>query len=55
MFVVSLYGPQMGRTEAEKQQFRDRLVRMMGMVQLEAMLCIAGRTSMFNLLTPSLM
>ena len=40
--VMSVYGPQMGRTGAEKQESRDALVRMMGMVELDMMLCIAG-------------
>ena len=33
---------QTGRTGAKKQEFRDALERMMGMVELEMMLCIAG-------------
>ena len=39
---MSVYGPQMGRMEAEKEEFRDALERMMGLVELEVMLFIAG-------------
>ena len=39
---VGPYGPQTGRTEAEKQEFRDALEMMIGMVELETPLCIAG-------------
>ena len=42
MCVMSEYGPQMGRTGVEKQDFRDALERMMGTVLLEVMLCIEG-------------
>ena len=42
MCVMSLYGPQTGRTEAEKEEFMDALERMIGLVELEVMLCIAG-------------
>ena len=42
MCVMSLYGPQTGRMEAEKEELRDVLERMMGLVELEVMLCIAG-------------
>ena len=42
MCVMSVYVPQTGRTEAEKEEFRDVLERMMGLVELEVMLCIAG-------------
>ena len=41
MCVMSVYGPQTGRMEAEKEEFRDALERMMGLVELEVMLCIA--------------
>ena len=37
----SVSWPQTGRTVAEKQKFRDPLEWMMGMVELEVMLCIA--------------
>ena len=37
-----VYGPQTGRTEAEKQEFRYALDMMIGMVELETLLCIAG-------------
>ena len=40
--VMSVYGPQTGRTEAEKQEFMDALEMMIGMVELEILLCIAG-------------
>ena len=42
MCVMSVYGPQTRRTEAEKEEFRDALERMIGLVELELMLCIAG-------------
>jgi len=34
------YGPQTGRTGAEKEEFRDTLERIMGMVEVDVMLCI---------------
>ena len=40
--VMSVYGPHTGRTEAEKQESRDALEMMIGMVELEKLLCIAG-------------
>ena len=40
--VMAVYGPQAGRTEAEKQEFRDALLMMIGMVELETLLCTAG-------------
>ena len=40
--VISVYGSQMGRTGVEKQEFRDSLERMMGIAELDMMLCIAG-------------
>ena len=39
---MSVYGPETERTEAERQEFREALVWMLGMVELEAKLCIAG-------------
>ena len=39
--VMSVYGSQTGRTEAEKQEFRDALEMMIGMVELKTLLCIA--------------
>ena len=42
MCVMSVYGPRTGRMEAEKEEFRDALEKMMGLVELEVMLCIAG-------------
>ena len=40
--LMSAYGPQTGRTEAEKQEFRDAFEMMIGMIELEILLCIAG-------------
>ena len=40
--VMSVYGPQTGRTGAKKQEFSNALERMMDMVELEVMLCNAG-------------
>ena len=40
--VMLVYGSKMGRTGAEKQEFRDTLERMMGMVELEVKLSLAG-------------
>ena len=40
--VMYVYGPHTGRMEAETEEFRDALERMMGLVELEVMLCIAG-------------
>ena len=42
MCVISVYGPQTGRTEAEKQDFRDEVGKMMGLVEVGTMLCVAG-------------
>ena len=42
MCVMSVYGPQTGRMEAEKEEFIDALERMVGLVELEMMLCNAG-------------
>ena len=42
MCVMLVYGPHTGRTKAEKEEFRDALERMIGLVELEVMLCIAG-------------
>ena len=42
MCVMSVYGPQTGRTEAEKEEFMDALERLMGLLELEVMLCMAG-------------
>ena len=39
--VMSVYGPQTGMTEAEKQEFRDALEMMIGMAEFETRLCIA--------------
>ena len=40
--VMSVDGPQTGRTGAEKQELRDALEWMMGIVELKVMLCIVG-------------
>ena len=40
--IMYVYGPQTRRVEAEKEEFRDALERMMGLVELEVMLCTAG-------------
>ena len=37
-----MFGSQTGRTEADKQEFRDALEMMIGMVGLETLLCIPG-------------
>ena len=40
---MSVYEPQTGRTETEKQEFVDTLTeRLMGTVELKLMLCLAG-------------
>ena len=40
--VMNVYGPHTGWTKAGKQEFRDALEMMIGMVELETLLCIAG-------------
>ena len=40
--IMSVYGPQTGRGEADKVAFREALERMMGLVEVEVMLCVAG-------------
>ena len=40
--IMSVYGPQTGRAETEKRAFREELERMMGMVEVNALMCIAG-------------
>ena len=39
--VMPVNTPRAGRTGAENQEFRDALERMMGVVELDVMLCIA--------------
>ena len=39
---VGPYGPQTGRTGADRQEVRDALEMMIGMVELETLLCSAG-------------
>ena len=52
MCVMSVYGPQTGRMEAEKEEFRDALERMMGLVELKVMLCIAGDFNAHGVVEP---
>ena len=40
--LMFVYRPQAGRTEAKKQEFRVALKMMLGMVELETLICIAG-------------
>ena len=40
--IMSVYGPQTGRGEADKVAFRDALETMMGRVEDGIMLCVAG-------------
>ena len=42
MCVMSVHGPQTGRKKADKEEFMDALGRMIGLVELDVMLCIAG-------------
>ena len=42
MCVISVYEPQTERKEAEKQDFRDEVENMMGLVDVGTMLCVAG-------------
>ena len=39
---ISVYGPQTGSTEAEKQHFRNEVENMMGWVDVGTMLCMVG-------------
>ena len=38
--VFSCYSPQTGMTEAEKQDFRDGVEKMIGLVEVVTMLCV---------------
>ena len=42
MCVMSVFRPQTGRMEAEKEEFSDAVERMMGLEELVVMLCIVG-------------
>ena len=40
--VICIYGPQTGRTEAEKEAFREEVERLAGLSDGQTMLCVAG-------------
>ena len=40
--VICVYGPQIGRTEAEKEAFREEVERLADLSDGQAMLCVAG-------------
>ena len=40
--VICVYGPQKGRTEAEKEAFREKVERLAGMSDGQTMMCVAG-------------
>ena len=40
--IMSVYGPQTGRSKEDKEAFRDALERMIGLVGGKEMLCVAG-------------
>ena len=40
--VICVYGPQTGRTEAEKQAFREEVERLAGLSDGQTMLCVVG-------------
>ena len=40
--VICVYGPQTGRTEAEKEAFREEVERLAGLSDGQTMLCVAG-------------
>ena len=40
--IMSMYGPQTGRTETNKRAFREELEKMVGLVEAHVMVCIAG-------------
>ena len=42
MCIMYVHGPQTGTMQAEKVEFRDALEKMIVLVELEVMLCIAG-------------
>ena len=39
--VICVYGPETGRTEAEKEAFREEVERLVGLSDGQAMLCVA--------------
>ena len=40
--IMSVYGAQTGRAETEKRAFKDELERMVGLVEVHVMMCLAG-------------
>ena len=40
--VICVYGPQTGRTEAEKEAFREEVERLAGLSDGQTMLCVAA-------------
>ena len=40
--IICVYGPQTGRTEAEKEAFREEVERLAGLSDGQTMLCVAG-------------
>ena len=42
IIVICVYGPQAGRTEAEKEAFREEVERLAGLSDGQTMLCVAG-------------
>ena len=40
--VICVYEPQTGRTEAEKEAFREEVERLAGLSDGQTMLCVAG-------------
>ena len=40
--VICVYGPQTGRTEAEKDAFREEVERLYGLIDGQTLLCVAG-------------
>ena len=40
--VICVYGPQTGRTEAEKDAFREEVERLAGLSDGQTMVCVAG-------------
>ncbi len=43
--VICVYGPQTGRTDAEKEIFREEVARLAGLGDGQTMLCVAGDVS----------
>ena len=42
VYVICVYGPQTGRTVAEKEAFREEVERLAGLSDDQTMLCVAG-------------